>query len=911
MGSIQSSVGLITGIPIAETIEKLMSLEAAPKDRLSARQTALKTEQTAIVDLTTLVVGLQLTGKGLGRVELFKTKSASVSNSNLLSATVTGAPSLGNYTVNPVRQVQTQQTLSSAIASKTAALGAGTITIGQCGIVDEGVSLDTLNGGQGVQRGKIKVTDRSGATATIDLRFAQTIDDVLIAINSNSDISVNATASGDSIELTDLTGQTSANLRVQEVSGGTTAAGLGLASVNVASSTATGGDIFSLSSSTDVNRLNDGSGLSVRSSVADLQISFRDQSSINVHFNGTEKSLGDVMDRINNVGAGKIEAKISTSGDTIEFKDLTTDAGGTFAVSNANNGSLKEDLGLVNAASGDTITGDRLLGGLKTSLLRSLGGGHGLGTLGSIAITDRSGASATVDLSSAKTLEGIISAINGAGLGVTASINDARNGIVLNDTTGSSASNLIVANDDPTNTATKLKIAVNGAVTKVNSASLAKQFVSESTQLSTLNGGDGVTLGKILVQDGVGASSVLDLDTLDVETIGDVIDAFNSLSIGVRAKINDAGDGLLVYDTTGGGANVIISDVGGNKTAEDLHLTGTSALTIVNASSVQAVNGSTTLSVTLDADDSLEDLVEKLNDAGAGVTAKIIASSANTSQFELAVGANRSGNAGRFVLDLSAIGLTTSTAVEGRDALAAVTQSTGGAARLYTSTDNNFASAIEGVSFTLKGNSTDAISISVTQSNSGVQGALQQFVDQYNKIRDKLISLDFFNEDTQQRGALFGSSTALRINSGLSKLVTDRYSGLGDISALTALGVGITENGKLTLDATKLQQRLAQDPDDVENFFTHATRGFAKKLDDLTEQLAGVKNASLLLGRNTTLQEQIDAFQIRIDTMTARLDRRKTALQLKFYNLELAVQKIQSNQSSITTLQNVAASLVS
>ena len=49
-----------------------------------------------------------------------------------------------------------------------------------------------LNGGAGVQRGKIRITDRSGAVATIDLSFARTVDDVLQAINSNEDISVTA-----------------------------------------------------------------------------------------------------------------------------------------------------------------------------------------------------------------------------------------------------------------------------------------------------------------------------------------------------------------------------------------------------------------------------------------------------------------------------------------------------------------------------------------------------------------------------------------------------------------------------------------------------------------------------------------------------------------------------------------------
>lgn len=910
MGSIQSSVGLITGLNIKDTIASLLALEAQPKDRLTARQTALKAEQTGIIDLTTLVVGLQLVGKSLARTEMFHTKSANSTNPNFVSATVTGKPALGSYNVTPVRQVRTQQTISSSVASKTAALGVGTITLSQGGQVDESQSLDVLNGGQGVSRGKIKITDRSGATATIDLRYAQTIDDVLNAINSSEEISVSASVEGDTLKLTDSSGQTSANLRVQEVSGGTTAAGLGLASINVAANSATGSDLLSLSSSVAINRLNDGSGLSIRSSVPDLQFSLRDQSTLNIQFSGSEKNLGDVVSRINTVATGKVEAKISASGDTIEFKDLTTDSGGTFSVANLTGGSLKEDLGLTSAAVGDTITSDRLLGGLKTSLLRSLGGGQGLGTLGTISITDRSGASANVNLGSTKTLEGVISAINAAGIGVTASVNDARNGIILNDTTGATTSNLIVANGDGTNSATKLKLAVNAAVSKVNSTSLSKQFVSEQTKLSTLNGGAGVQLSKIVVQDGSGASSVLDLKALGAETIGDVINGFNSLSIDVRAKINDTGDGILIYDTSGDGGQVIVNDVGGGTTAKNLYLNGAAGLVTIDGQSVYAIDGSTTLKVNLDGDDSLQDLADKINALGGPATASIIASGSSSSQFELSLVANRGGEADRFILDLSAIGLTTSNAAEGRDALAAVTQANGGVTRLFTSTDNNISNAVDGLTISIKSSSTESYTISVGESNANVSSTLQQFVDQYNKIRDKLTSLNFYNEETQKRGPLFGSSAALRIEDSLSRLVTNKFTGLGDITSLASLGITLSDNGKMSFDASKLQDKLLTDSASVEKFFTDTTRGFAKKLDGVAEELAGLNN-SLLLSRNNSLQQQIDAFQLRIDDMTAKLARRKTVLETKFYNLELAVQKIQSNQSAITQLTNLASSFSS
>ena len=67
-------------------------------------------------------------------------------------------------------------------------------------------ALSTLNGQAGVARGQILVTDRAGHSATIDLTNAQTITDVINAINNTAGIDVTASAQGGSIVLTDTSG---------------------------------------------------------------------------------------------------------------------------------------------------------------------------------------------------------------------------------------------------------------------------------------------------------------------------------------------------------------------------------------------------------------------------------------------------------------------------------------------------------------------------------------------------------------------------------------------------------------------------------------------------------------------------------------------------------------------------------
>src|SRR5262245_52591934 len=113
MGRIQSSVGIITGIPIQETVEKLIALQRVPRDSLVARQRLLSSQQAALTDLTAAVLGVQFAVRRLKSTALFQAKNVTSSNASLLTGTAeTGVPE-GQYQFVPVRRAQTHHALSS------------------------------------------------------------------------------------------------------------------------------------------------------------------------------------------------------------------------------------------------------------------------------------------------------------------------------------------------------------------------------------------------------------------------------------------------------------------------------------------------------------------------------------------------------------------------------------------------------------------------------------------------------------------------------------------------------------------------------------------------------------------------------------------------------------------------------
>jgi len=908
MGRIQSNVGLLSGVPITDTVNQLINLAAAPRTRLSNQNQKLQGQQLAVTELTAAVLSVQFATNKLSNVSVFTTRTLTSSNSAVLTAATDGNPPVGEFQFTPAQTAQKYQALSTGFADTDSPIGEGSLQLRFGGTVDEGLDLDLLNQGQGVARGKIKITDRSGDSATIDLRFALTVDDVLAKINDENDIDIKAEVVGDSIRLTDLSGGAE-NLRVQEVGSGSTAADLGLADVDTAADSVVGSDVLSLYDDIALDQLNDGSGLSIRRALPDLSVQLADGETVSIDFHRLgddeveeriETTLADLLETINEAAPGSLEAKISDDGDRIELTDLTVGAS-EFAVTSPLSGTVAEDLGLTGAAVGGVITSDRLLGGLKGPLLSSLGGGSGLGDLGDLHLQDRAGAEATVDLSSAESLNDVIEAINQSGVEITAKVNSAGTGLTLTDTSGDSG-NLLVESIDGSDSAAKLGIEVDDAVNKIEGENLNLQVVSEETTLDSLNGGKGVRQGSFLITDADGETGAVNLAQLGVETLGDVITAVNGLSIGVKAQLNDAGDGLLLIDTLGTGGPITVAEVGSGNAAKDLHLLGEATEQEINGEPTFVIDGSTTVTIDISDTDTLTDLVEKLNDSGLDISASVFSDGSGVTPHRLSLSSNVGGRAGQLRIDASGVGFSFQTLTEGRDALLLFGEENG---VLTSSATNTFSNVLDGVSLTVNGSSETAVTITSQTSNASVVSNVRLFVDQYNKLRDKIDGTTFFNEADLTAGSLLGSLETLRVDTEVTNLVTGRFFSAGSIQSVGELGITFGENGKLTLDESVLTAKFASDPDAVEEFFTKEDTGFAAKFNNLIDSLAGETN-SLLVNKAQSLQIRIDNNADRIDFLTDRLDSQRELLLTKFFRMEEAIAKIQANLTSINSIQALA-----
>jgi flagellar hook-associated protein 2 len=911
MGTISSGVGLVSGINTEEIISQLLALEARPKTLVQKQNAVLTSQQVAIQDINAKLLALKSSVGSFINSRVFRSTSANSSNESVLTASSSTSATPGSYDFTVARLVSTQQVITQGLTDRdvTAVAPSGATLTFEFGParLDSDTSLSQLNSGAGVPRGKVQITDRSSASAVIDLSQALTVEDVLEAINNATGISVTASVDGDRFQLADTSGSTSTNLSVKEVGGGTTAAGLGLVG-SVASNTLTGSQVNRIGEDSFLTMLNDGNGVRSKDAVDDFRVTRRDGTTFDVDLEGAA-TIGDVIDKIDTASGGDVTASVNSDGTGLQLVDTSTDNGFTLQVTALNSSQAAADLGILTTdGDGDgTLVGSRVIASLNSKLVKNLRGGSGL-TLGQVSITNRAGTATTVDLSSAQSVAELVDLINDAGAGVTASLNSAGNGVLLTDTTGSTASNLVVA-DVTGSAATQLGLAGSYAADSVDSGNVQVRYISESTLLSALNGGAGVTRGKFKITDSNGASATVDLTQGNEVTVEDVLSEINSRGLAVSARINDNGDGILIEDT-GSGASKLKVEESGSTTARDLGILGEAA------GAGDDLDGSFEKTVTLDSDDTLDDLVQKVNDAGLNIAATVVNDGSANNPFRLSLLSRVAGGAGRYVFDDGGLGLGATTLVEAQDALVFFGSSDPARGVALTSATNTLTAVVPGVTIDLHNVSTGSVKLTVTRDDSAITEAMSTFVERFNAVTETLDKYDTYDAEKEQRGLLLGDALVLRARNSLFNLLSGANSDVStQFRTLAQIGVRVGQGGTVTFDEGKFRKALETDFEAVENLLTFKETETDPQTNETTITASGIGvdfNTLLENLTNTTtgtIAQRLDAIDSqltlnndRIEDLDAQLERKRLVLRAQFDAMEKALAEMQSQSNSLASL---------
>ncbi len=961
MSGITSSVGLFSGIDSASLIESLLAVESRPKILVQQRIAQLQLQQSGFLDINGRLNSLRSAAASLRTDDIFNTTSAGTSDEDVLTASAGPRSTVGSYSFIVDRLVSTRQLLSRGFADRdTTALNAGSFSFESVAArLDRDVSLSALNGGDGVERGEIRITDSDGSSANIDLSKAATVNDVLDAINNAEDINVTASIRDGRFILTDNNG---GNVAIAERNGGTTAASLGL--TGSATGELAGANVFYLAQSSSLASLNDGNGIFIRqqagTGVYDFTITVNDGSGdtairVNlgevqeeqtnegetefVTLEGAVGTLEGALDRINNAladeGVTNLTAQISADGNSIELVNPT---GLDVTVTEFSDGTTARDLGLtVDQTSSDTtIEGSRILAGLGSTLLRNLNGGSGVAGDGSLSITARDGSVFNFSLDLDSTSDDLLAQIEAAtGGAITGSLSEAGTGIVLNDTTAGSG-NLIITGTTGQDTAESLGISTGPtgvASSTLSSGNLQQAYVTLGTSLDALNGGKGLGTGEFRITDSSGQSQTVRIGD-DTTNVRQLLNAINSRGLSVQARINSNGDGIELYDTNTSGTQTIkVEDVSG-VVAKSLNIAGESE----SAGANNVIDGSYETTIEFDPTDTLQDVAEKINAVQPGATATVINDGSGANAFRLSITSTSSGTAGRFVIDTNGFDLGLDTLDEGNDARVFFGSSDPAKAVLLSSSSNTLDGVIDGTSIDLKGTSTDPVTLNIQRDTAGIEAKVNEFLDAFNGVIERIDFQTRFDSETNARGSLLGDSTAQRLRQNLFSAIQAPGQGLtGQFTSLVEVGVTIGSGGTLSLDSAKFREALEADPEAVEALFVareleegtagqtpifneageqvgtvtdpEATLGFTRQgVAGILEELADSYINSvdgILTNRTNSLRDQIDLQEGRIEAFDVRLENRREVLSRQFLAMERAIGALQTQQASLGQIQSI------
>ncbi len=243
------------------------------------------------------------------------------------------------------------------------------------------------------------------------------------------------------------------------------------------------------------------------------------------------------------------------------------------------------------------------------------------------------------------------------------------------------------------------------------------------------------------------------------------------------------------------------------------------------------VGTGTATTVTVDSRNaSLQGLADAVNAAGGDVRAAVI-NDGSATPYRLLLTATKTGAA-------NAISVTNNLTSGGGAAIdpaaqvvqaaadASVTVGSGAGALTVNNPTNQVTKLIPGVSLDLlRADPAKPLTLSVVNDTEATVKAVSDFVEAYNGIRDSLAEFTRFDPEAKAGGVLQGNRDALTLGDDLAAVLTTAVPGLNpNVNRLSAVGLSITDKGKLTFDSSKLTAALngqgGVTPADVKKLFS-------------------------------------------------------------------------------------------
>ena len=293
---------------------------------------------------------------------------------------------------------------------------------------------------------------------------------------------------------------------------------------------------------------------------------------------------------------------------------------------------------------------------------------------------------------------------------------------------------------------------------------------------------------------------------------------------------------------------------------------------------------------------SLDDVVNSVNAAGAGIVASKVA--VGGGEYRLQFTAAKSGEAGAFTI--SDAGTTFADVKAAQDAQITLWPTGGSTAQPVKSSTNTFTDVLPGVTLTAKEATAAPVTLTVARDDAGITKLASDLVDGVNGIFSYVASRSAVSTTTNTSGTttsagLFaGDSTVRSVNQNILSAASLPV-GTPPTSP-SEIGISITKTGTMEFDATKFAAALAKDP-----------AGTAAKVQEIAGRIATAATSAsdkyngTLTTTITGQQSEVRDLANRISDWDTRLASRKATLQRTYSGLEVALSNMKAQQTWLSS----------
>ena len=324
--------------------------------------------------------------------------------------------------------------------------------------------------------------------------------------------------------------------------------------------------------------------------------------------------------------------------------------------------------------------------------------------------------------------------------------------------------------------------------------------------------------------------------------------------------------------------------------------------------------GAAAVDISVGAADTLSDVRDKINLAGAGVTA-LIMTDASGSRLLLRSSSSGAENAFRTTV-ADADGSNTDAA--GLSALAydpsagaavmARTQTASNAAATLnglavTSASNSLTNIVDGLTLTLSAVTTTAVNVDVATDKEALKKTLTDFADAYTAVV-KMIATDTKYDPVSKRGGMLqGDGAATGLQHQLRALVGAASGASAVFAHMSDAGFQLQADGSMTVNATKLDNAIANLPE-LKKAFSNSSLtdptldGFAKRFRAVTDTVLASDGA--LATRTDGLGQQLQRNQKNQDALTLRLSGIEKRMRAQYTALDAKMAQLNGTSSYVT-----------